>query len=65
MTDTDILKYAVQRELELTKKRSVALARQNWEVVIELEAKLDELALLRKKLANDAVKQINSGNPGV
>ena len=53
MTDT-LNKWFLDREHELDRKRSVALARQRWPEVIELEAKLDELKLWRKKVNEHA-----------
>lgn len=52
----EIISYTtlVERERELEKKRSVALARQQWATAIELEARIDECKLWRKRMATSA-----------
>lgn len=50
---TQTLNYTslIERETALEKRRASALARQQWAVAIELEARIDECKLWRKKLA--------------
>lgn len=50
----------VNRERELEKRRTVALARQQWATVIEVEAKLEELNLWRQKMLKDTVEKITT-----
>ncbi len=51
----DFYKMLSDREHELERKRTTALARQQWAVVIELDAKLNEIKLWKKKIADDSM----------
>ncbi len=52
MTTIEIYKLLSDREHELERKRTTSLARAQWATVIELDAKLEEVHLWRKKIAN-------------
>ena len=58
MSETFLLKQLVERESELTKKRVVALARQQWTKVLDYESRIDECGLIRRKLVEPHEKQI-------
>lgn len=45
-----ILKLLRDRENDLEKKRTTSLARQLWPRVIDIEARLDEITLIRHKV---------------
>lgn len=57
MIDTISYTTLVERENELERKRSVALARQQWATALELEARIDECRLWRKRITANAVKE--------
>jgi hypothetical protein len=53
MDKTEMLKYLFDREYDLDRRRTRALARQQWEQVIEVDARISECRLMRKHLANE------------
>jgi len=55
----NVLNYSalIERETALEKKRASALARQQWHIAIELEARINECKLWRKKLAEPVAEK--------
>lgn len=51
----DLSSKLVDREHELERKRTRALARQQWADVIETEARLSECGNFRKMIVEDAL----------